>query len=231
MQYAWLIWTLLLLLIWALLYASLKERGRREMLIVSAWTALLGLTEPLFVPAYWNPPSLFDLAQRTGFDIESVLFAFGVGGIVAVLYERLFAARHESIATPERAHRRHRLHLLALFSAPILFALLFFTTAWNPIYVAIAALTAGGFFTWYCRPDLKVKMLATAALFTGVYFAYFLSLIALFPGYVQAVWNLPALSGVLVLGVPLEELLFAASFGFFWSSIYEHFTWRKLTEA
>jgi hypothetical protein len=32
------------------------------------------LTEPLFVPDYWNPPSLFDLARRSGFDIESVIF-------------------------------------------------------------------------------------------------------------------------------------------------------------
>lgn len=40
---------------------------------------LLGFTEPLFVPAYWNPPTLFDLAQRTGFDIESLIFTFAIG--------------------------------------------------------------------------------------------------------------------------------------------------------
>jgi len=43
-------------------------------------TALFGLTEPRFVPEYWNPPSLFDLAQCTGFDIESLIFCFGIGG-------------------------------------------------------------------------------------------------------------------------------------------------------
>lgn len=70
-----------MLLIWAVVYLTLRSNdSTREMLIVSLWTSLLGLTEPLFVPAYWNPPSLFDLAQRTRFDIESLLFSFGVGG-------------------------------------------------------------------------------------------------------------------------------------------------------
>ncbi len=44
-------------------------------------TALLGLTEPIYVPRYWTPPSLFELAQRTGFDIESLIFAFAIRGI------------------------------------------------------------------------------------------------------------------------------------------------------
>lgn len=53
---------------------------------VSLATAPFGLTEPLFVPEYWNPPTLFDLAQRTGFDLESLIFCFGIGGVSSVLY-------------------------------------------------------------------------------------------------------------------------------------------------
>jgi hypothetical protein len=34
---------------------------------------------PWPIPEYWNPPSLFDLAQRTGFDIESLIFGFAFG--------------------------------------------------------------------------------------------------------------------------------------------------------
>jgi hypothetical protein len=29
----------------------------------------------------------------------------------------------------------------------------------------------------------------------------------------------------------IEELLFAAAFGAYWSSIYEHFTWQRLVAA
>jgi hypothetical protein len=50
----------------------------------------------------------------------------------------------------------------------------------------------------------------------------------MFPGYVQQVWNLEAISGILIAGIPIEELMFAFAFGFFWSTVYEHFTWNKL---
>ena len=53
----------------------------------------------------------------------------------------------------------------------------------------------------------------------------------MYPAYVEAVWNLPELSGMLVAGVPLEELLFAFSFGFMWSSVYEHFGWYRLIKS
>jgi hypothetical protein len=36
------------------------------------WLALQNLT------GYWAPPSLFSLAQKTGFDIESLIFSFAI---------------------------------------------------------------------------------------------------------------------------------------------------------
>ncbi|MEQ9002560.1 MAG: hypothetical protein RIE74_03260, partial [Pseudomonadales bacterium] len=82
MSYAYALWSAILLVLWALVFAALRSpASRREMLVTSTLTALLGLTEPLFVPEYWNPPTLFDLAQRSGFDIESLVFAFAVGGL------------------------------------------------------------------------------------------------------------------------------------------------------
>src|SRR3989338_6528790 len=166
MQYIWLIWSLILIAIWLVIYVSLgSDKEKKEMLIVSLWTSLLGLTEPLFVPEYWAPPSLFDLALKTGFDIESLLFAFGVGGISVVIYERLFRIKHEHIGTEEKHLPRHRYHLLALLSAPIIFVLFLIFTGLNPIYSTFIALIGGGLFTWYCRPDLKKKMFASAFIF------------------------------------------------------------------
>lgn len=229
MQYAWLIWSLILLVIWAVVYLSLRsKKSRREMLIVSLWTSLLGFTEPLFVPEYWNPPSLFDLAMRTGFDIESLIFSFGIGGIAVVLYERIFRTRHKAIPQSMQHSPRHRYHFWAIASAPIIFIILLFATELNPIYSSAIALIAGGLATWYCRPDLNKKMIVSAFIFLGIYFLYFLTLIAMYPGYVERVWNLSVISGILFIGIPIEELLFALSFGFMWSSVYEHIKWYKI---
>lgn len=91
----------------------------------------------------------------------------------------------------------------------------------------MVALVAGFVATLYCRPDLWAKMLASGILFLALYFVVFAAFNLAFPGYVAAVWNLPALSGVLAAGVPLEELMFAFTFGFYWSSVYEHVAWRR----
>ncbi len=229
MQYAWLIWSLILVGIWLAIYLLLDTKEKKyEMLIVSLWTLLLGFTEPLFVPEYWAPPSLFNLALRTGFDIESLIFSFSVGGIVVILYEQIFHTVHEKIPASIKHLPYHRYHFQAILSAPVIFMVLMLITKLNPIHSAVIAMGLGGLFTQYCRPDLKKKMLVSAFLFLGLYFLFFLTLLAFFPGYVQQVWNLKVVSGILILGVPLEELMFAFSFGFLWSSIYEHFTWRRI---
>lgn len=231
-QFAWFLWSLLLIIIWIIIYALLKSKERRrEMFSVSLWTSILGLSEPFFVPEYWNPPSLFDLAHRTGFDIESLIFSFGIGGIAVVIYELIFRSTHRRMPVLEHHLPRHRYHLWAILSTPIIFTLLSITTQLNPIYSTIIATLIGGLSTWYCRPDLKKKMLVSAIIFTVLYFVYFLTLITLYPGYVEQVWNLKAISGILLLGIPLEELAFAFGFGFIWSSIYEHFTWRSITNT
>ena len=229
MEYIWLIWSLILLAIWLVIYLSLgSSKEKKEMLLVSLWTSLLGLTEPLFVPTYWSPPSLFNLALRTGFDIESLIFSFGIGGIAVILYEKIFHNEHMSMSAKEHHSNRHKFHLWALLSAPAILVILLVTTNLNPLHSSIIAMIVGGLATWYCRPDLKKKMITSAFLFLVLYFFYFLTLIAISPGYVEKVWNLKAISGILILGIPLEELLFALSFGFIWSSIYEHIGWKKL---
>ncbi|HUK39307.1 MAG TPA: lycopene cyclase domain-containing protein [Methanomicrobiales archaeon] len=220
MELVWLGWSLAFLAVWCLVLAGLKDRGsRHEMLVVSAWTSLLALTEPLFVPRYWNPPSLFGLAQSTGFDVESFIFCWSIGGLAVVLYELLVPVRHEPVG---RGSRTHAFHPVALVVTPVSFAVLDLATGLNPIYGALLAFALGSALVVASRPDLLRKMLVSAFVFLGLYSAYFFTLIVAVPGYVQRVWDLRVLSGASVLGIPLEELAFAFAFGFFWSGIYEY---------
>lgn len=226
-KYSYLVASVFLLLIWFFLY-WIKPQSRKKILLVSLATALLGLTEPLFVPSYWLPFTLFDLARQTRFDLESLLFSFAVGGITAVLYETLLGKSRKPMNIHEMHRERHKFHRLALLSPLVSFGVLYFLTPLNPIYSTVIALTIGAVATWLCRPDLLRAMLTGSIVFLVLYFAVFLiGFVWLFPCYVEAVWNLPAISGILILGVPIEELLFAASLGAMWSSVYEHFNWYK----
>lgn len=228
-QFIWFAWSLAFLIPWALLYWRAPVY-RKRMLWASALTAPFGLTEPLFVPEYWTPPSLFDLAARTGFDIESLIFSFGIGGVGVVLYNVLTRRREHPMPHDHRTHRRHRFHRWALASPFLVFVALL-PLQWNPIYPAIAAMMAGAVAAVLCRPDLIRATLAGAALFLAYYLVLLTGLELSAPGYIARVWNLPALSGVLLGPFPLEELLFAMGFGAYWSSVYEHVTWAYASPA
>ena len=228
-HYVWLLWSTAFFIPWALLYL-LNPLHRRVMWQASAATSLFGLTEPIFVPRYWNPPSLFELAQRTGFDIESMIFTTAIGGIGAVLYNNVTGQRLVMMPAAERRHQRHRFHPLAVATPAVVFLLLYFLP-WNPIWPGIAALVAGAGAAVWCRPDLKGKTFLGGALFLALYAIFMLGLKWLAPGYIEEVWNLPALSGVVLYGIPLEELLFGLSFGMYWTGVYEHLTWRRSGSA
>lgn len=212
---------------WFIVYLS-RPNLKKEMLWASILTAPFGLTEPFFVPAYWNPPSLFNLAVRTGFDIESIIFSFAIGGIGAVIYETLFNVKHQKMSKHEMHSKRHRFHIIALTSAPIVFIGLFFLTKLNPIYTAIIAMFIGGISALLCRPDLKKKIWIGGLIFLVIYSIFFFLFNLVYPQLVPSIWNLSAISGILILGIPIEELMFSFTFGMLWSSIYEHVYWYKL---
>jgi len=86
----------------------------------------------------------------------------------------------------------------------------------------------GALATVLCRPDLLRKTWRGGVLFLVYYFLFLVMLEWLFPGYIERVWNMDALTGLRIMGLPVEELLFAIGFGLYWSAVYEHFTWHQL---
>ncbi|MEP7012603.1 MAG: lycopene cyclase domain-containing protein [Acidobacteriota bacterium] len=224
-HYVWLLWSSAFLLPWIAVYA-LNVKDRKVIWRTSLVTSLLGLTEPIYVPEYWNPPSLFELAQRSGFDFESLIFAFAIGGIGAALYNTLRRNHLVPVDAAERRLPRHRFHLAALFVPFVLFLPLY-PLPWNPIYPSIVCLLIGAIGSVVCRPDLTGKTVIGGLLFLGLYAVFMLGLKWGAPGYIEQVWNLRGLSGGLIYGIPLEELLFGFSFGSYWTGVYEHFTWSR----
>lgn len=220
MTYAYLIGSAGLMLIWVGFWVQADTARRMTMLRVSGITALTGLAEPLFLSGYWNPPSLFDLNNRIGVDIESVVFSFAAGGMVAAIYTGLRKIGRKSGRQP---HCARPLQILALVFPISVFVALITTTNVNPIYVTVIALFAGVAAACACWPARIPMIMLAGFLFMGLYFVCFVTFTAVYPRYLFHVWNLSALSGVVIAGVPLEELLFALSYGLMYSSVAEYF--------
>ncbi len=228
-RYVWIIWASAFMIPWVILFVGLPQH-RRPMLWASVFTAPFGLTEPFFVPEYWNPPSLFDLAARTGFDIESLIFCFGIGGVGAVLVNVLRGTRTAPMEEHERHDRRHRFHRPILVSPFVIFLALFWFP-WNPIYPGIVSMLVGALLSAWCRPDL-VRSIVVGGLVFLVYYAVFLLALELSaPGYIDCFWSFENLTGISLWIFPLEELLFALAFGSYWAGIYEHFNWQRIEPA
>ena len=228
-NYVWLVWSSVFLLPWLAIFIGFPQY-RRMMLWASLFTTPFGLTEPLFVPEYWSPPSLFDLARTTGFDIESLIYCFSIGGISAALYNIFTGQTPQPVGEMERHRPLHRHHYKALAAPFVTFPLMYFLP-WNPIYPAIVAMVVGAVANMLCRPDLKWKTWIGGLLFLLYYVIFLAGLEWTAPGYIERVWNLDALSGIRILFLPVEELLFAIVFGMYWSGVYEHFTWRRPAET
>lgn len=214
-HYVWFAWSATFFLSWLVVYGGFSHY--RKIMRWSSWVAApFGLTECLFFGRYWNPPSLFNSSQIVHLDIESVVYCFAIGGISAVLYDVLGGPAPQ-IRPLRYSQQMHQFFLAipALVFIPILFG------SNQPMLAGVVALLAGVAARWIAHPELRRKTIVGGLLFT-VYYGLFLAILGLMaPGYLQRTWTHSA--GPLLLGVPIDEFLFAISFGMFWSGLYEQF--------
>jgi len=221
-HYSYLVGTLIFGLAWIACYV-IGKRYRAQMLWGSVVAAPFAITSVLFVPQYWSPPSLFDLDQRFRVGIEDFLWAAAVGGIASVVGELLLKERLAK--TRSRRPKRHYAPFIVML---VVFAAL---ELWHPsktIYNTVAALAACAIVVSFLRPDLIMLMFTGAGTFTVLYLLLFLYFLALYQHFIERFYNIPNLLGIYVLGVPIEELLFAASFGAVWSVAYEYLQGYRL---
>jgi hypothetical protein len=222
MMYGYLFASMGCTLVWLVFYVRAAPQSRPVIVRLSALTALAGFAEPLFIPDYWNPPTLFDLGQRTGFDIESFLFNFSSGGNAVAIYAAIRSKAQRSLDKVLQADDRAR-HRLTLLVFPVAFFGLVVVTDINAVYIVMIAVAVGFLVTCMVRPDLMEPIIISGLLFTGLYFAICVTFNALYPGFLLNVWNLGVLSGVMFVGVPLEEILFAFAYGIVVACFAEHF--------
>lgn len=199
----------------------------RKILKVTVPAALpFAATEFLFYPAYWRPKFLFDLADRIGFGIEDVLFVTTLGALTSTLYP--FASRR-TIELPQVSKGARDLARRA--AVPLIFALA--ATAFlhvlgvRMIYGCCLIMVGVAGAMLAARRDLIAPACASAALTCAVYGLLCIAFAAVIPGIFELAWNTQQFSNVFVLGIPLEELLYATSAGFVGGVFYPYVTGAK----
>ena len=197
--------------IWALLF-YLRSDLRHKMIYMGFLTALVGFTDPLFIPQYYNPV-YFDKTVFLRVDFFVILFSFLFGGIASVIYEEVMRRKAWKSS-------KHPLLKYLIFIGPILFLFLHRLTDLNTIYVLLIATLSMLTVVLLSRKDLLFDALLSG-LFMGTLYAVLLGLyIFVFPDQLK-IWNFNSFPQILVINVPHFEIIWGFMTGAFLGPFYE----------
>jgi Lycopene cyclase len=224
-HYSYLVGAIIFGLAWVVCF-TLGRNYRTEIRWGTMIAAPMALTSILFVPQYWTPPSLFNLDTKIRVGIEDFLWAAAVGGIASVVGEILL---REKLAALRKS--RHKRHYAPFVLIVVVFVALRFGLHRLTMESTIISFALGAVVLACVRPNLVPLMLTSTASFTILYFLLFRCVLTLYPDFVCDFYTLNHLLGIYVSGVPIEELLFAATGGAIWSVAYEYAHGYRLEAA
>jgi len=203
---------------WFAVYLLRKDL-RKELLFSSFAILPFAFTAPFFIPEYWSPSYLFGFIPGLRIGVEDLLFSFFVGGIASVLFE--FIENKKEVKFKKLKFVKHYhfwpfvLGLTGIFLLESLFPS---NTMFNLIYGALVTTI----YVICFRKDLLTQALASGILFSILYLSFFCLFNYLYPKYIAQVYTHSNLIGISIIGVPIEELLFAFVLGSAWSIFYEY---------
>lgn len=187
----------------ALLAVALAGRHRGTVLLAGAIETLHAPLTPLFDGVYWSPQRLGGLAMG----IEDVLVCFSLGA--GAWFCAVLPWQHRLEVTLAWAPALRRLLWIALL--PALPAAVLFAAGATVMESLMLATVVTAAALLARRPALWRLPAAALALYVPYYSAFLIASAALVPGF-AAMWDGPELWGPRLLGVPVDELAWVASF-------------------
>lgn len=221
---AFLILSIALFACW-LLFFIFSRRTRKEQVIMSAISLILA-PAIIFIALSDYRAEQAMIMEPIG--LENILFIFSVTGIAAVIYHALLDRHMAKI--PKKKQREavmpilhwiaHLLVLIGVWAVISMTLMLLF-----PITSVYGFLVAGllvGIYILAERHDLLLNALLSGLFLAALIFALEqVVLIQLFPDVAKTFWQTQNLAGVFILGIPVEEILWAAVVGFTIGPAYE----------
>ncbi len=204
---------------WLIIFLK-KRINRREMLLAGAMFGIAAviISMKYALEDYWHPAYLLP-----GIPIEDFLYGFFFGGICTQVYFFFFKVR-------EKSTKNHH-PLFALLSVLISVLAFVFITGILKLNSIVAHIAPPFFIGLYIdyKNYKNLKIQFWSGIFAGVITALvFKILLLLNPNFIEQVYYLNNITGILIAGIPLEEYLFAFSLGFGVSLFYEYATGREI---
>jgi hypothetical protein len=205
--YPYLMLSLTLLGVFLAWLAFAPRRLRSTTLLGGALAAPFALTSPLFVPSYWNPSRV--AVALTG--VEDVVFTFAGAGLAWLA--SIWPVRHR-VAFQPRADR-----IWWRYLAGAACGLAVGHSAWRlgAGHMTASALAFGvltALILWR-RREIWPLAVAGSPGYALVYVAALKAWHVTVPSF-GSQWNAAAMWGLTVFGLPLDEVVWAATFGLAW---------------
>lgn len=229
-RYTYLVGTLYFLAIWLLFFWKWPKR-RWPMIFVGFLYLGLGIFAEYFwwTKDWWHPQTI----TGTKIGPEDFILSFTVSGISILVYKFFFKK------DLDRGFEMNGKTLLAATQklAPLFFAsfgvssLLFFTFHIRSVISTSVGMIVSIVFVLARRKDLLPAMFWSAILLTAISIPAYFVFIFLSPGSVEAFWNFSQISGLKIIGIPIEDVIWFALAGFMMGGIVEYgFGYKLINE-
>jgi len=219
-QYSYLGYSLIFILVWLIFYI-LRPDLRRRMLIFSLIIMPLGpLSEFWFLRDYWRRPTI------TGYPIsvEDAIFSIAIGGIAYSIYKVFF-----NMSVVE-GHDQPRAWLVIAFLIIIILPLFILTDLLhiNSIFSSTFSLVLIAVFTWILRPDLLKPSIVSGILVVILFFLVYKLMQVIFPSAIEYWCTGCNPLGLRISGINIEELLWDFAWGLAGGTMVEATTGEAL---
>jgi len=212
--------------VWVAVY-YLRDDLRKKMIVLTALGAISGpVSQIWYTTDYWLPEYLGSAYGVGAQLLQDLAFGGLIIGLTATVYNVFFNMKSVPLRGGKRTGGRgvFRGAVRGLFLAALLVCSLSVFTGvlhLNSIYSSAIGFLIASALIWWKRPDLLKPSLVGFVYFFGMVAVGYNASFVFFPNLITKWWLLQNISGVLFLGVPLEEFLWFSTWGLVGTPLYE----------
>lgn len=208
---------LVLSILWVLIF-YFRIDLRKKMIRLSLIGAIAGpISQFWYLSDYWRPFNGYGVFSL----LADLLFGAFVVSLTGCSYNVLFKTK--SILSKQKSKYilgiRKTIFDILLIIGVLIILTNFFKI--NSIYSSAIAFLILTVFVWIERHDLiKISLIGAIILFFSTAIGY-LVILSFYPNFINETWLLQGISGISILGIPVEEFLWFTTWGLLGAPLYE----------